>query len=196
VSSDIIPKAMIDSIYDELRDVAERYLRRQPSDFTLCPTEIVHEACIHCLEHGSSNWTSTSHFRAIATCKIWQVIVDHLKHREALKRGGRGIEPSASYQQSDGVVPARLSVSWNRVPLGNVTVEWGDAQIDLLDLAEAMDELGRTSRRLRDVVTLHWLGGLTHAEVGNELGLSASTVEKDFRYALAWLSRRLQQELR
>jgi RNA polymerase sigma factor (sigma-70 family) len=77
--------------------------------------------------------------------------------------------------------------------LENVAVEWHDRDVDLLDLADALVDLAQESARLRDVVTLHWFGRMTHAEVAGELGVSASTVEKDFRYALAWLNRRLQE---
>lgn len=186
------PDDLINSVYDELRVVAESYLRRQPSDFTLCPTEIVHEACIHFIEHGNVNWTSAGHFRAIAICKMWQVIVDHLKRRDAQKRGGRARSQTVSESRSEGVGDGAVASPWKRIPLGDVTVEWHDRQVDLMDLAEALDELGGTSGRLRDVVTLHWFGGLTHAEVGEELGLSTSTAEKDYRHALAWLNRHLQ----
>ena len=75
-------------VYDELRSVADLYFRRQPPGFTMRPTDIVHEACLHLIQHSRIDWTSTQHFRAIATRKMWQVIVDHLKQRHAKKRGG------------------------------------------------------------------------------------------------------------
>ena len=183
---------LLELVYDELRAVAERYFRRQPPGFTLCPTEIVHEAYLHFIEHGHVDWTSTGHFRAIAICKMWQVFVDHLKRRHAQKRNG-SVQPRKSDDSATradgqkGTVQAR-----KRVPLESVSVEWHDRDVDLLDLADALAELGEESSRLRDVVTLHWFGRMTHAEVADELGVSASTAEKDFRYALAWLNRRLQ----
>lgn len=185
------PVDLIESVYDELRDVAERYFRRQPAGFTLCPTEIVHEACVHFIERGHVSWTSTSHFRAIAICKMWQVIVDHVKHREAQKRGGGAVPQTSTACQSE--TNGDAAGRWKRIPLSAVTVEWRDRQVDLIDLADAMNELSQASRRLCEVVTLHWFGGMSHAEVGQELGVSTSTAEKDFRYALAWLNRRLQR---
>jgi DNA-directed RNA polymerase specialized sigma24 family protein len=77
------------------------------------------------------------------------------------------------------------------VPVEGVAVEWQDRVVDLLDLAEALEDLADQSRRLRDVVMLHWFGGLKYADAARELGISPSTAEKDFRYALAWLGRRL-----
>ena len=71
---------------------------------------------------------------------------------------------------------------------------WRDRDVDLLDLADALAELVDESRRLHDVVMLHWFAGMTHAAVAEHLGVSTSTAEKDFRYALAWLKRRLQYD--
>lgn len=184
-------------VYDELRAIAHAYFRKQPASFTLRPTELVNEACLQLLRHGSGEWQSTEHFRAIATKKIWQVIVDHLKQRYAQKRGGiprAAFRPVGAAEIAPGgapASPANVARHRQRVPLESVCVEWRDHTVDLLDLADALEDLAAESRRLRDIVMLHWFGGLTYAEVAQILSLSASTVEKDFRYALAWLNRRL-----
>ena len=184
--------ALVPLVYDELRQIARSYFSRQPASFTLRPTDIVNEACLHLLRHASGKWENPEHFRAIATKKMWQVIVDHLKHRHALKRGGGGklaaAQPAAELAPAGSATEPRKR---QRVPLDTVLVEWRDRTVDLLDLADALDELAVESRRLRDIVMLHWFGGLKYVEVGRLLNLSASTVEKDFRYALAWLNRRL-----
>jgi RNA polymerase sigma-70 factor, ECF subfamily len=178
-------------VYDELRAIAHAYFHKQAASFTLRPTELVNEACLQLLRHASGQWQSPEHFRAIATKKIWQVIVDHLKRRYAQKRGGI---PNIVGQSSKSpeTAPGSAAVGHGqRVPLESVCVEWRDQTIDLLDLADALEDLAAESRRLRDIVMLHWFGGLTYAEVAQVLGFSASTIEKDFRYALAWLNRRL-----
>lgn len=179
---------MMTLVYDELRQEAQRYFRRQPPGFTLRPTELVNEACINLIKHSRVDWKSPEHFRAIATKKIWQVVIDHLRERNAKKRGG-ACQRSAAPPPNAGTEPAGRP--WQRVPLDAVVVEWRDRTVDLLDLAEGLEELSVESQRLSDVVTLHWFGGLTYADTAKALGVSASTVEKDFRYALAWLSRRL-----
>ncbi len=186
-------EALMEVVYDELREVAQRYFRRQPAGFTMRPTEIVNEACIHLMQHGNVKFTSANHFRAIAIRKIWQIIVDHLKRRQAKKRGGPGViaagdvldEPSRS--ANDG---------WKRVPLEHITIEWRDRAIELIDLADVLADLRVESSRLHDVVMLHWFGGMTHAEVAGELNVSTSTAEKDFRYALAWMNQRLEETTR
>jgi RNA polymerase sigma factor (sigma-70 family) len=186
-------EALMEVVYDELRDVAERYFRRQPAGFTMRPTEIVHEACMHLMQHGNIEWTSANHFRAIAIRKIWQIIVDHLKKRQAKKRGGAGVVPPSEYSSDPGSEITRNERGWKRIPLEHVTVEWRDHAVELIDLADLLSALRHESSRLHEVVMLHWFGGMTHAEVAEELNVSTSTAEKDFRYALAWLNQRMEQ---
>lgn len=183
-------EALMELVYNELRQVAQAYFRRQPPGFTLRPTEMVNEAYIHLMQNAKVKWRSPEHFRAVATRKIYQVVVDHLRQRNAQKRGGvyRRPRPGQATAGSDGQKPNRV---WKRVTLDSVGVEWLDRVVDFLDLADALDELERESHRLFNIVMLHWFGGLTHAAAAKVLGVSGSTVEKDFRYALAWLNRRL-----
>jgi RNA polymerase sigma-70 factor (ECF subfamily) len=186
---------LVPLVYQELREAARRYFRRQSPDFTLRPTELVNEACLHLLRHAPGPWSSAEHFRAIATHKIWQIIVDHLKRRHAAKRGGghkRATPQSKTAAASETPQAAERDEAWQRIPLEAIRVEWHDRQLELLDLAEALEELGRHHARLNQVVMLHWFAGLSYAEVARLLGVSASTVEKDFRYALAWLNRKLE----
>src|SRR5205085_9758694 len=136
----------------ELRRIAQGYFRDLRPGFTLCPTELVHEACLHLLQQGRGQWTSPEHFRAIATRKIWQVIVDHLRRRTAAKRGGMTHDAAVC---ADGVID-----SGQRISLDAVFVEWQPAPIELLDLADALEALRSESQRLHDVVMLHWCGGM------------------------------------
>ena len=177
-------------VYQELREAARRYFRKQPPGFTLHPTELVNEACVHLLRQTSANWDSPEHFRAIATRKIWQVVIDHLRKRQSVKRGG-GREPQTLDAQTVEMPSSNPDKIWHRVPLESIQIEWRDNQYELLDLAEALEDLSKTHARLSEVVILHWFGGLKHADVAEILGTSPSTAEKDFRYALAWLNRRL-----
>lgn len=178
---------LVPLVYQELREVARRYFRNQRPGFTLRPTELVNEACLHLLQHAPGPWNSPEHFRAIATRKIWQVIIDHLKRRHADKRGGGRPTPGSQTPSA----PSAPSKRWQRIPLESIRIEWHDRQIELLDLADALHHLAQEHPRLSEVVMLHWFGGLKYADVAGLLGVSASTVEKDFRYALAWLNRRL-----
>ncbi len=183
---------LVPLVYDELRRVARGYFRNQPPGFTLRPTEMVDEACLHLMQHGRDEWTSAEHFRAIASKKIWQVVVDHVRKRRAAKRGGGRtvplVEPDLPGDEAAALDDAK---NWQRIPLEAVEVEWNNRVVDLLDLADALEALRLESRRLSDVVQLHWFGGLPYTDVAGYLNVSASTVERDFRYALGWLNRRL-----
>lgn len=165
-TADLVP-----IVYDDLRHFAQGYLRRQPQGFTMQPTDLVNEACIQLLERSNVEWKSPEHFRAIAVRKIWQVITDHHRRRNAQKRGGKA----------------------NRIPVDpdDLDIRWNNRTIDVLDLDQALEGLAKESKRLHDVVMLHWFGGMKYADIANVLSVSASTVEKDFRYALAWLNRNL-----
>jgi len=198
---------LVPIVYEELRELARRYFRNQRPDFTLQPTELVNEACLHLLKHSPGPWDSPEHFRAIATHKIWQVVVDHLKKRYAQKRGGQrrrtadvDAASDADAASTDGSPGPDVTTKeagpkrWQRVPLESIRIEWHDRQVELLDLADALHDLADQHARLNEVVMLHWFGGLKYADVARLLGVSPSTVEKDFRYALAWMSRRLGGE--
>ena len=180
-------------VYQELRNIARLYFRRQNPGFTLRPTELVNEACLHLLRHAPGPWDSPEHFRAIATQKIWQIIIDHLKRRNASKRGGGGRrhKPDSVAPDDAGGAPPAEPDRWRRIPLDSIRIEWHDRQIELIDLADALDDLAKNHERHNRVVMLHWFGGLKYDDTARLLGVSPSTVEKDFRYALAWLNRRL-----
>lgn len=165
-------RSLIPAVYQELRLIARSFLRRQDSNFTLQPTELVNEACMQILVRGCGDCGSVPHFRAIATRKIWQVLVDHLRKRTSQKRD------------------ARRTV---RSETGSIEVPWLDRTVDLIDLADTLDALAWRRERLREVIMLHCFGGLTYREVGEVLGVSASTAEKDFRFALAWVERSLSE---
>jgi RNA polymerase sigma factor (sigma-70 family) len=184
---------LVPLVYQELREVARRYFLSQRPGFTLHPTELVNEACLHLLTRSPGPWNNAEHFRAIATRKIWQVVVDHLRRRNAAKRGGARPGVQSTDETTDTETPAvpHSDSSWRRIPLELARIEWRDRQVELIDLADALDELSHQHARLGEVVMLHWFGGLKYADVAKLLGVSASTVEKDFRYALAWLNRRL-----
>lgn len=189
-------KDLIPIVYEDLRKIAGKYFRQQPAGFTLQPTELVNEACIHLMQHGRGPWKDPQHFRAIAARKIWQIVVDRLRARGSLKRGGSWTGESKPAIEPGSADPAADPVheKWHRVPIEAAVVEWQDQPVDLLDLAEAIERLEQESGRLYDVVMLHWFGGMRYSDVAAALGVSASTVEKDFRYALAWLNRELSAE--
>jgi len=180
-------------VYKDLCAVAESRCRSRPIRSMLNPAEVVHEVCIELMRQGLLTGTSTQRFRAIAIHKIGQVIADQMKRRQAQKRGGPPRWKAPCQTQTAEVGFKCGDQPWRRVSIDRVMVEGRDQSVDLLDLAEAVAELGRNNRRLRYVLFLHWFNGLPHAEVAELVGVSQSTAEKDFRRAIIWLQRRFQR---
>lgn len=155
-------------LYDELRRLASGQLRRERANHTLQATEVVHEAFVRLI--GSDvPWQDRAHFLAVAARTMRRLLVDHARGRRRDKRGGGLVR--VTLQPRDAVLE----------PPG----------AEILALDRALSELGRRDPRAASVVELHHFGGLTHDEAAAVLGVSASTVKRDLRVAMAWLQREL-----
>lgn len=153
-------------LYDELKGVAARQLRRERADHTLHATALVHEAYIKLVDNTRLPVQDRSHFLAIAARAMRQILIDHARRRSAGKRGG----------------------GWERTTLssGHATLEFDPAE--LLALDAAMEEL---EERQRKVVEYRFFGGLEETEIAEVLGVSERTVRRDWVKARAWLYRTL-----
>ncbi len=159
-------------IYDELRAVAERQLRRERPDHTLHPTALVHEAYLKLADDRHGELQGRSHFLAIAARAMRQILIDHARARAAAKRGGDRKRTSLTHQNL--AAPER-----------------GD---ELLALVEALDRLDRIDERQRKVVEYRYFGGMTEDEIAEVLGMSARSVRRDWVKARAWLYRELYED--
>lgn len=173
--------ALVDSRYDSLRRLARHCLRSQPPDFTLCATELANEVYAKMLDDSKVEWEDTGWFRAISARRLKQVLIDHIRRRRAQKRGGPG-------RFGGGKSP---NVKGQRVELSEIPAGEGKTAIDLGELAGALTELEEESRRHWRVVMLRKIEGHSTRHTAELLGVSESGVEKDLRYGLAWLRRRL-----
>jgi RNA polymerase sigma factor (TIGR02999 family) len=155
-------------VYRELRRQAARYLRRERRDHTLPATALVHEAYLR-LVGEQAPWANRSHFFGVAARVMRQVLVDHARRHGAVKRGG----------------------GWTRVTLeGPEAAAAGkEKAIDVVLLDQALDELAVLDAGKARVVELRYFGGLSLEETAAALGVSASTVTRDWRMARAWLRR-------
>ena len=156
-------------VYDELRRLAAAYLRREAKGHTLQPTALAHEAWMRMVDATRVDWRDRAQFLAIAARMMRHVLVDHARAKKAAKRGG-GRE---------------------RVTMGDAEAPQGAAVLDVLDVDEALEDLARLDPRKARVVELRFFGGLTEKEAAHALGVSATTVEDDWRFARAWLHQRL-----
>jgi len=161
--------AFIVATYDELRRLAARLRRDEPGQ-TLNPTALVNEAYLKLSASLSVMPASNLHFKRIAARAMRQVLVEAARRRNALKRGGD--RPPVTLE--DGLAATEVRSE------------------DLLALDEALDELARFSPRQAQLVEYRYFAGLGSAETAELLGVSESTVLRDWRVARAWLANRLR----
>ncbi len=158
-------------VYDELRQVAARLMRKERSDHTLSPTAVVHEAVIRLMRDADFAATDHGYLLASAARAMREVLIDHARRRAAGRRGA----------------------GWRRVSLDSV-VDYFEAQnLDILAVHEALDRLALLNARQSQVMTLRYFGGLTVPEIAAALGVSVVTVERDWRLARAWLRGQLRE---
>lgn len=162
--------ALLQAVYAELRRQAHRYLQKERVGHTLQTTALVHEAYLKLLEQKSVAWKSRSHFFAIAATLMRRILIDHAKTKHRLRRGGANED----------------------LPLEDaLTVAISDTNFDLLELDEALTRLAEKDANLVKVVELRFFSGLDVVETAKVLGVSESTVKRDWAMAKAWLHREL-----
>lgn len=151
-------------VYAELRQLAASYLRNEPSDHSLQPTALVHEAYLRLVDQEAPpSCQNRSHFFGIAARLMRQILVDHARRRQTRKRGRQKVLLEHAITLPDG----------------------GSA--DLLTLDHSLKELeGRDARKCQ-VIELRYFGGLSVKEIAEALEISAKTVSRDLAFAEAWL---------
>lgn len=161
---------LIPLVYDDLRRLAARQLRRERPSHTLQPTALVHEAYLRLLGQKDVVWENRAQFFGIASQMMRRILVDHARGRQAAKREG-----------------ARL-----RVTLDEAAAVAGERDVDLVLLDQALDELSALDPRQGRIVELRFFGGLSIEETAEALGISPATVKREWPVAKAWLHRRMQ----
>jgi RNA polymerase sigma factor (TIGR02999 family) len=162
---------LVPLVYDELRANAARLMQRERPDHTLQATALVHEAYAK-LVGAEIDWQDRGHFFAIAARQMRRILVDHAKSKGRSKRGGQ-------LQQ----------VTLESAALVQAEPATGVAEVD-----EAMTRLAAQDPRRANVVELHFFGGLTIDEIAQALDISTPTVNRDLKFAKAWLYRELAQQ--
>ena len=166
-------------VYDELHRLASHYLRNHNPSHTLQATALVHEAYIHLLGLGQVSWKDRAHFISLAARIMRCVLVDHARKWAAGKRGG-------------GV---------NKVSLSRAERVAGGSAVDLTALDDALNEFARRYPRPAKVVELHFFGGMNVEEIPavlrhNGFEISHRTVERDLKFARAWLLQEIEGKCR
>ena len=156
-------------VYDELRQLARRYLSHERANHTLQPTALVHEAYLRMVDQHAVTWHNRAQFFGLAATFMRNILVDHARRHQAEKRGGGNYALSLSEADRFGAQP----------------------EVSLLALDEALTDLATSAPQHVRVVELRYFGGLTIAETATVLGVSHATVERDWAFARAWLKKEL-----
>lgn len=158
---------LIPLVYDELRRLASAQLRREGRAHSLQPTLLVHEAYLR-LANADVAWQDRTHFLSIAARVMRRILVERARAISARKRGGGQLHVTLTDQ-----------------------VAAPGPGVEILALDDALDRLRNFDDRQARAVELCYFGGLTYPEIGETLGVSVATVDRDLRHARAWLRREL-----
>jgi RNA polymerase sigma factor (TIGR02999 family) len=160
---------LLDLVYAELHSIAGRHMAGVPAGDTLQPTALVHEAYLRLFGGGEVPWEDRAHFFFSAGRVMRDIVIEQARRHASAKRGG-----------------GRL-----RVDLDDAIVSTREQATDLMALDEALRQLEATDATSAQVVMLRYFAGLTVPETARAMGISPATVDRNWRYARAWLRGRL-----
>lgn len=161
--------ALVPIVYDQLKALAGSLLKGQRAH-TLQPTALVHETFVK-LADQQKLWAGREHFMATAAIAMRQVLVDHARRKNAVKRGG---------------------LSGWRITISQLEAQRQSAELDVEDLDRLLSELSRVDPRATRIAEMRLFGGMEHAEIAVVLDISRATVANDWRFARAWLAGRMR----
>lgn len=159
-------------VYDELRRLAQSYLRRERSDHTLQATALVHEAYLRLVDQSEVQWNNKGHFFAITAQAMRRILVDHARGHQAVKRGGEG----------------------EKIPLEDALAFSSDQPDKFLALDESLRRLAEVDSRQEQIVELRVFAGMSVEEIADIMKISPATVKRDWTMAKAWLSLELRNK--
>jgi RNA polymerase sigma factor (TIGR02999 family) len=159
-------------LYDDLRKRAHSFLRRERSDHTLQTTALINETYLKLREQRNIEWESRAHFFAICATLMRRILVDYAKTRHRDKRGGGAVHIALE----DVVLVAEAS-----------------GGIDLLALDDALNRLATMDAQQAQIVELRFFSGFNIEDTADVLGISPSSVKRDWRAAKAWLRLELEK---
>jgi RNA polymerase sigma-70 factor (ECF subfamily) len=161
-------------VYDELRGMAARYLSRETPGNTLQSTALVHEAFLKLVDQREVEWQNRAHFFGLAAQMMRRILVDHARHAHRSKRGG-GVAP----------LPIESALLVSAAP--------ATAPVDVLALDAALSALEALDPQQARIVELRFFGGLTVDETAEAVGVSTSSIKREWAVAKAWLFRHISE---
>ena len=154
-------------VYDELRHLANAYLKRERDSHTLQSTALVHEAFLRLVNQHDVQWQGRAHFFGIAAQMIRRILVDHARAQRAAKRGAGAV----------------------RIELGEELAVAQQRDLDLIALDDALERLAAMDERQSRIVELRFFAGLSVEDTADVMGISTATVKREWSSARAWLFR-------
>jgi len=161
-------------VYDELRALAAGFLQDESRAQTMQATALVHEAYLRLIGPSQAPWDSRAHFFGAAARAIRRILVDHARARNGLKRGG-------------GQRPVSLDDA--------LVVAPSESDAGMVCLDEALSKLAAFDQTKARVVELRFFGGLTVDQTALAMGISPSTVAREWQFARVWLHREVLRQL-
>lgn len=163
---------LLSLVYDELRRLAARKMAQERPGQTLQPTALVHEAWLR-LGHSSARpWDSREHFFAAAAEAMRRILIDRARRRTRIRHGG----------------------DWERVDTEVIDLPIAADTEKCLRVHEALDRLAAIDIRKAEVVKMRVFVGMEVQEIAQVMGLSEKSIQRDWVFSKAWLSRELQRE--
>ena len=157
-------RALIPLVYQELRRIAQHHLRQERPDHTLQSTALVHEAYLRLMKQGPADIDNRTHFFALASHLMREILVDHARRHRAAKRGS-GLKLELNEAISLQVPP----------------------NVDLIALDTALNELARLDPQQSRIVEMRFFAGLSIEDTAKVVGISPATVKREWATARAWL---------
>jgi RNA polymerase sigma factor (TIGR02999 family) len=164
--------ALIPLVYDELRRLARRYLRRERPDHTFQSAALVHEAYLRMAQQDAIPLNNRAHFFAVAAQLMRHILVDHARNRRAAKRGG-----------GDAKLTLDTGIALPSKP-----------DVDLVVLDDALTRLAELDPRQSRIIEMRFFGGLSLEETAAVLDISLATVKREWASARAWMRRELSKD--
>jgi RNA polymerase sigma-70 factor (ECF subfamily) len=161
---------LLPMVYDQLRGLARRQLRRERLDHTLTPTALVHEAYLKLVQLDRITWRGRAHFFAACAQEMRRILISYARKQKAEKRGGAAVA----------------------VPLDNAVLAAQTRPAELLALDEALQRLAFLDPRQARIVECRFFAGMGVEETAEALEISPATVKREWTAARAWLNRELR----
>ena len=161
---------LIPLVYDELRRLAARYMRREKQGHTLQTSALINEAYLRLVDQKNVQLQNRAQFFGFAAQLMRRILVDHARSRSRIKRGG-GVQ--------------MVSLAEQAVISNNVA--------EVIALDDALKNLAEMDPRKARIVEMKFFGGLTNEEVAEVLKVTSRTVEREWRKAKAWLHRAISK---